>query len=101
MFPLECGKVEEAARSPKLNLLPGLGGSGGGRSSVELVLVLPVFCRLPRLVPLPEKMRCSYFCLMNLSKAPSTSSTSTGMDGFTFWGLYFRFDAALPVLFIF
>jgi len=38
---LESGNVDDAARRPKPNRLPGLGGSGGGCSS-EL-LVLPVF----------------------------------------------------------
>lgn len=37
-----CGKDELVDRKLKPNFLPGLGGRGGGLSSIELVLVLPV-----------------------------------------------------------
>ena len=40
-----CGYVELDERRLKPNRFVGLGGSGGGCSSIELVLVLPVSCR--------------------------------------------------------
>lgn len=95
--PLE-GRAEDVERRPIPAFLVGLGGGGGGRSSAELVL--PVFC----LVPTPEPamyILCSYFCLIYLSIAPSISSTSIGMEGFTFLGLYCRLDSTLPVRFMF
>ena len=43
---------------------------------------------------------CSYFCLMNLSMALSTSSISIGIWGFVFRGLYVLFDSVLPTRFM-
>jgi hypothetical protein len=94
----DIGKVDEAARNPNPNFFVGLGGSGGGRSSTELVL--PVFCLVPGLESV-LKTRCSYFCRMYRSIAPSTSSTSIGIEGLMLRGLYVRFDSELPMRFIF
>jgi hypothetical protein len=81
---LDIGKVEDAALRPNPNRFPGFGGSGGGRSSTELVL--PVFCLVPGRDSL-ENALCSYFCRMNLSITPSTSSISIGICGLVFRGL--------------
>lgn len=94
---LFVGNVDDEARKPKPNRFPGFGGNGGGRSSMELVL--PVFCRVVGRDS-PNDL-CSYFWRRNRSIAPSTSSTSIGMFGLTFPGLYNRFDATLPVRFMF
>lgn len=93
-----AGKVAEEARSPNPKRFPGFGGSGGGRSSAELVL--PVLCLVPGRDS-PEKALCSYFCRMKRSNAPSTSSTSIGMFGFTLFGLYIRLEATFPTRFMF
>lgn len=96
-----CGSGLDAAveevRRPKPKRFPGLGGSGGGRSSAELVL--PVFCLVPGRDS-PLKALCSYFCRMKRSSAPSTSSTSIGMFGFTLFGLYIRLEATFPTRFM-
>lgn len=83
----ESGKIELADRKP--NLLPVLGGKGGGLSSE---FVLPVSCLFGALIDLSW-----YFCLMNLSIAISASSASTGMGGFAFCGLNILFDATFPI----
>jgi hypothetical protein len=70
----DSGKIDEADLNP--NLLPVLGGSGGGWSSE---FVLPVFCRLCVLTA-----GSWYFCRMNLSIAESASSASNGIAGFAF-----------------
>lgn len=75
----------------------GFGGSGGGLSSE---LVLPVLFRVPGCTA-PMNTRCSYFCRMYRSIAPSTSSTSMGMWAFAPRGLYVLFDSALPMRFMF
>lgn len=82
----ESGNIEEADLNP--NLLPVFGGNGGGWSSE---FVLPVLCLAGAFTDLS-----TYFCLMNLSNAESASSTSNGIGGFVFWGLYIRFDAVFP-----
>lgn len=86
-----------AFRSPNPKRPVGFGGNGGGLSSE---LVLPVFCRVPGRISCMYT-RCSYFCRMYLSMAPSTSSTSMGICGLTFRGLYVRFDSRLPMRFMF
>lgn len=87
-IPGETGGVRffgevAALRSPKPKRPVGFGGNGGGLSSE---LVLPVFWRVPNRGSVIY-IRCSYFCRMYRSMAPSTSSTSTGIWGFTFRGL--------------
>jgi hypothetical protein len=70
----ESGKMEDADLKP--NLLPVLGGRGGGWSSE---FVLPVLFRSGALTVLSI-----YFCRINLSIAESASSTSNGIGGFAF-----------------
>lgn len=69
--------------NPNPNRPVGFGGSGGGLSSE---LVLPVFCRVPGCDAVIN-MRCSYFCRMYRSIAPSTSSMSIGICAFALRGL--------------
>lgn len=91
-FALEDnGKIEDADLNP--NLIPVLGGRGGGWSSE---FVLPVCCCVCAL-----GVRSWYFCLINLSIAESASSASKGMGGLAFCGLYIRFDEAFPTRFMF
>ena len=72
----------------KPNFLLGLGGREGGSSLQLPVPVLPVFCLSAGCAPLPSpNPRDSYFCRMNFSIAPSTSSASTGMSARTPLGL--------------
>lgn len=85
-------------RNPKPSALFGFGGNGGGLSSTELEL--PVFDRVPGRESVIYS-RCSYFCLIYLSIAPSTSSTSMGICGFWFRGLYALLDSMLPIRFMF
>lgn len=94
----EAGNVAEELRSPKPKRLPGFGGNGGGRSSAELVL--PVFCLVPGRDS-PERALCSYFCRIQRSNAPSTSSISIGMFGLTLFGLYILLEATFPTRFMF
>lgn len=50
-------------------------------------LALPVYCGIALRADAPEppeNVLCSYFCLMNFSMTPSTSSTSIGMEGLAF-----------------
>lgn len=88
----------EGFRSPNPSPLVGFGGKGGGLSSTELEL--PVFDRVPGLESVMNS-RCSYFCLMYLSIAPSTSSISMGICGFTLRGLYVLLDSVFPMRFMF
>lgn len=86
-----------ALRNPSPKRPVGLGGNGGGRSSE---LVLPVFCRVPGRESFMYTL-CSYFALMYLSMALSTSSMSMGICGLTLRGLYVLFDSIFPMRFIF
>lgn len=74
----------EAFCNPNPKRFVGFGGRGGGLSSTELEL--PVFDRVPGRESF-MKVRCSYFCRMNLSIALSTSSMSIGICGFMLRGL--------------
>ena len=93
----DCGSIEEVERRPKWNLLVGFGGKVAGRSSE---LVLPVWC-LELGDDSLDRVLLSYFCRMKRSMTPSTSSTSIGMDGLTLRGLCIRFEAVLPIRFMF
>lgn len=92
------GKVADEDRNPGPNRASGLGGGGGGLSSVDLVL--PVLLTAANAGMSPTSFLCWYFCLMNFSIAPSTSSGSRGIVGFTFRGFRWRLEAVLPTLFI-
>ena len=98
---LDLWKVELALLRLKPNLLPGLGGRGGGSSFQLLALVLPVFCRTAGLDAPDASAFCSYFCRMNFSIATSTSSASMGMSGRTPFGFHTALLLALPTLFMF
>jgi hypothetical protein len=79
------GNIDEADLNPNLEFL---GGSGGGVPSSSCVgfLSFPVW-------PATVLM---YFCLINLSIAESASSTSMGIDGSLFSGLYILLELRLP-----
>jgi len=74
-----------------------LGGSAAGRSSE---LVLPVWC-LELGDDSVDRVLVSYFCRMKRSMTPSISSASIGNEGLALRGLYLRFEAALPMPFMF
>lgn len=96
-------KVALAERKLMPNFLLGFGGSGGGWSSCELVLRVAVYWGLCRVGCIPlaeEKALSSYFWRINLSIAPSASSMSMGMSGWTFRGLNRRLALTLPTRFI-
>ena len=84
MGGVTLGGCVAAFRNPNPSTLFGFGGSGGGLSSTELEL--PVFDRVPGRESVMYS-RCSYFCRMYLSMAPSTSSMSMGICGFMLRGL--------------
>lgn len=88
VFEDESGNMEEADLKP--NLLPVLGGKGGGWSSE---FVLPVSCLAAAL--------SAYLLRMNLSMAESASSASIGTGGRLLVGLYIRLEMVLPTRFIF
>lgn len=94
-------KVAEADLRARPNFLPGFGGKGGGGSSAELILAVPVLLMVARLPTPPENSLNSYLRRMKRSMAPPTSSASIGISGFVFPGLYFLLDTMLPVFFIF
>ena len=98
--PLRCrGRTEDTLRKPNPKRFAGFGGRGGGWSS-EL-RVLPVsFLTAGRTAPLVYDC-WSYFCRMKRSSTRSTSSTSRGIGGFAFRGLYVRLILALPLRFMF
>ena len=81
----ESGSAEDADLKPRLYRFPVLGGSGGGCSS-EL-RGLAISWRIGFWTVSPERVRLSYFCRMYRSIAASISSTSSGTDGLTFFGL--------------
>lgn len=90
-------------RKEKPNRFVGLGGSSGGSSlqDPKSVAVLPVFCLAAGCARPVLKALVTYFCRMCLSIAESTSSTSIGISGLTFCGLYVLLLATLPTFFIF
>ena len=93
--------VAEVDRKAKPNFFAGLGGRGGGWSSAELMLVLPVLCIVARRAVPETNSLNSYLRRMKRSMTPPASSASIGMSGLIFPGLYFLFDRVLPTFFMF
>lgn len=78
--------VEEADRRfDNPNILPVLGGRGGGEPSGDPIPSEP--CRLGGLGFPSSRDLYWYFCRMNFSMHESASSTSVGIAGLTFLGL--------------